>query len=41
MPNDAATAAARLSIAPMMDGTGGSKFPYYSEGFARALWGML
>jgi hypothetical protein len=24
----------RLSVAPMMDGTGSLNFPYYSEGFA-------
>ena len=41
MTQNAATEAARLSTAPMMDGTGSSKFPYFSECFAKALRGML
>ena len=39
MPNNAATAAARLSIAPMMDGTGSLKFPFYCQCFAEAAVG--
>ncbi|WP_300583027.1 hypothetical protein [Marivita sp.] len=41
MPLNAATEAARLSSAPMMDGTGSSNFPSSSEGFAKGLKAML
>jgi hypothetical protein len=41
MPLNAATEAARLSTAPMMDGTGSLNFSVYSESFAGALRGML
>lgn len=40
-PNIAAIAAERLSVAPMMDGTGISKFPIYCQCFAVALSLML
>jgi tRNA-dihydrouridine synthase len=31
----------QLAVAPMMDWTDGSKFLYYSEGFAMVYHGML
>ena len=41
MPNNAAIAAARLSTAPMMDGTGGLNLPFYCQCFAGTLHLML
>ena len=41
MPLNAATEAARLSTAPMMDGTGSLNFSVYSESFAGALMGHV